>query len=74
MLFSGDTTVLKQAKGWHPSELEQLRAETMDAARIRHLIANIEASISSIHYRSIDARKLQDLKTYFEAELKKRGQ
>jgi hypothetical protein len=59
--------------GWQKSELEALNASAMDIERIHHLIANIDNNLNGIKPSPIDARKLQDLKVFFQRELRKRG-
>ncbi|NKB35150.1 MAG: hypothetical protein GKR91_18795 [Pseudomonadales bacterium] len=65
--------MLNQAKGWQREELAKIETDTMDIERIRHLIANIDASMKNMHNNPIDSKKLRDLKAYFELELKNRG-
>jgi hypothetical protein len=63
----------KPAHGWQRDELEQLNASTMAVDRIHNLIQNINNNLKTLHNSPVDARKLHDLKTFFENELKKRG-
>ncbi|MFT6094112.1 MAG: hypothetical protein ACJA2Q_002014 [Pseudohongiellaceae bacterium] len=63
----------KLAHGWQRDELEQLNASTMEVDRIHNLIQNINNNLKALHNSPVDARKLQDLKAFFENELKKRG-
>ena len=63
--------MLNQAIGWQRSELEQIDTHGMDAERLKRLIANIDRTMQTIH-SSLDSRKLRDLKSFFELELKKR--
>jgi hypothetical protein len=62
----------KSAHGWQKDELEQLNASGMEVDRIHSLIRNINNNLGALHNSPVDARKLQDLKGYFENELKKR--
>lgn len=68
-----DSTVQNVAPGWQREELAQIKADTMDIERIRHLILNIENSMKHMHNNPIDSKKLRDLKAYFEKELQNRG-
>lgn len=68
-----DSTVRNVAPAWERQELAQIKADTMDIERIRHLIANIENSMKQMHNNPIDSKKLRDLKAYFEKELRQRG-
>ena len=65
--------MLNRAKGWQPAELAQIETDTMDAARIRNLLRNIDRSMETLPRETIDLHKLRDLKFFFETELKKRG-
>lgn len=65
--------MINTAHGWQRSELEQLNASTMEIDRIHNLIRNINSNLKALHNSPVDARKLQDLKAFFETELKKRG-
>lgn len=60
------------AHGWQKEELEQLNASGMEVDRIHNLIRNIDNNLGALHNSPVDARKLQDLKAYFENELEKR--
>jgi len=68
-----DSTVQNLAKGWQSDELAQIKADTMDIERIRHLITNIDNSMKNMHNNPIDSKKLRDLKAFFEKELRNRG-
>lgn len=63
----------KQSHGWQRDELAQLNASGMDIDRIQNLIANIDSNLKALHNSPVDARKLQELRSFFESELKKRG-
>jgi hypothetical protein len=63
----------KSAHGWQRDELEQLDASSMEVDRIHNLINNINNNLKALQNSPVDARKLQDLKTFFQNELKKRG-
>ena len=65
--------MLNQAKGWQRDELAEINTSSMDIERIRHLIANIEASMNNMHNNPLDSKKLRSLKSFFEQELKNRG-
>lgn len=65
--------LINTAHGWQRSELEQLNASAMEIDRIHNLINNINSNLKALHNSPVDARKLQDLKAFFETELKKRG-
>lgn len=58
--------------GWQRDELEQLDASSMEVGRIHNLINNINNNLKALHNSPVDARKLQDLKKFFQNELKKR--
>lgn len=62
----------KSAHGWQRDELAQLNASAMEIDRIHNLIRNINDNLKALHNSPVDARKLKDLKAYFEKELKKR--
>ena len=57
---------------WQRSELEQIQTDSMDVERLRSMLANIENSIAS-NVNQLDAKKLRELKAFFEKELKNRG-
>ncbi|HAG70881.1 MAG TPA: hypothetical protein DCL66_01635 [Gammaproteobacteria bacterium] len=62
----------KSANGWQRDELEQLEASSMEVDRIHNLINNINNNLKALHNSPVDARKLRDLKIFFQNELKKR--
>ncbi|MFK7862650.1 MAG: hypothetical protein AB8B95_00340 [Pseudohongiellaceae bacterium] len=61
------------AHGWLRNELDELNASTMEVDRIHNLIQNINNNLKALHTSPVDARKLNDLKKFFENELAKRG-
>ena len=65
--------MLNRANGFKRSDLDQIHADTMDVERIRNLIGNIDKNIDSLPQTTCDLHKLRDLKSFFQAELRKRG-
>ena len=63
----------KLAQGWEKSELEALNVPALDLGRLNNLIRNIDNNLNAPHHSPLDARKLRELKGYFEKELRKRG-
>ena len=59
-------------KTWQRSELEQIQTDSMDVDRLKAMLTNIENSIAS-NVNQLDAKKLRELKAFFEKELKNRG-
>lgn len=64
---------MQQNHGWQKSELDAINASVMDINRIHNMIARIDSNLKALHTSPIDARKLRDLKAFFERELRKRG-
>jgi hypothetical protein len=65
--------VQQHKRGWQKSELEAINASAMDIDRIQHMITNIDNNLKALQASPIDARKLRDLKVFFEKELRNRG-
>ncbi len=63
----------QQNHGWQKSELEAINASSMDINRIHNLINKIDSNLKALHSSPIDARKLRDLKAFFEKELRNRN-
>ena len=59
-------------KTWQRSDLEQIQTDSMDVDRLKAMLTNIENSIAS-NVNQLDAKKLRELKAFFEKELKNRG-
>ena len=57
---------------WQRSDLEQIQTDSMDVERLKTMLTNIENSIAS-NVNQMDAKKLRELKAFFEKELKNRG-
>ena len=66
-------TMIAKPKSWQRSELQQIQTDSMDVERLKTMLANIENSIAS-NVNQLDAKKLRELKAFFEKELKNRGQ
>ena len=67
------TTMIAKPKSWQSSELQQIQTDSMDVERLKTMLANIESSIAN-NVNQLDAKKLRELKAFFEKELKNRGQ
>lgn len=65
--------MIAKPKSWQRSELQQIQTDSMDVERLKSMLANIENSIAN-NVNQLDAKKLRELKTFFEKELKNRGQ
>ena len=67
-----EVAILNKTNGWERTDLERIPAAAMDADRIRLMLSNIENSMASA-VNSKDNKKLRDLKSFFEKELRRRG-
>ena len=65
--------VLNSTDGWQRTDLERIPTQTMDAQRIKSMLANIESSMAN-NVNSKDNKKLRELKNFFERELRRRGE
>ncbi len=55
------------------TELDSINASGMDIDRIHNMITKIDSNLKALHTSPIDARKLRDLKAFFEKELRNRN-
>ena len=63
----------KKTDSWQRSDLEKIPTQSMDAQRLKSMLANIESSMSA-NVNSKDNKKLRELKAFFERELRRRGE
>jgi hypothetical protein len=64
----------KRNPSWQPEDLAELRAQEMDRKRLHKLIDNIDTNLRNLPNTPLDARKLRELRDFFAAELRRRGE